>query len=187
MTIQESDYVYYKRRKYELLSFGGDSLFEPEDVFEPGQFRGFEAPSSANWKGYIATYAAKDKKLLLRNLDCRMLVDPSSPTPTIGGHLPTTNFVLYSGIEGDVGDFTYKKLEFPMPCTGHLIIGGGQILEPPLFPELGAYAWWSYELVHEFHFEDGNLVEARDLTADAERHRLTNPSDTDWPALDFDQ
>mgnify|MGYP001231685395 CR=1 FL=1 len=132
MTIQESDYVYYKRRKYELLFFDSDGLvkredlfeyafvafdsfglFQPEDLFGPGQFRGFEAPSSANWKGYIATYAVKDKKLLLRNLDCRMLVDPSSPTPTIGGHLPITNFVL-----GDLGDFTYKKLEFPMTYTG---------------------------------------------------------------------
>lgn len=171
MTIQMPDFIYYRRRKHELLSVSNAELFEPEHVFAPGQFREFEAPSTDNWKGYVATYAVKDNQLLLRNLDCRMRVNPGSSKPTIGGHVPVTNFVV-----GDVGDFTYKKLEFPMTYSGDLQIGGGQILEPPIFPQLGAYNWWSYELVHELHFEDGNLVEARDLTADAKRRRITNPS-----------
>jgi hypothetical protein len=83
----------------------------------------------------------------------------------------------------DCSGFIYKKLEIPVVYTGQIILGGGRILGTiDYLPD-----WTIYELVHELHFEDGNLVEARDLTADAERRRLTNPSDTDWPALNFNQ
>ena len=158
MTIQEPDRIYYKRRKYELVWIDGDGLFDPE------KHHRFMAPHTACWRGYIATYAVKCEELLLRNLDC--WIDPESPAPRIGGHLP---------IESPPwGELAYKKLELPMTYTGQLILGGGEILGPFSYD----VDWSIYELVHELHFEQGHLVEAKDLSAEAARRR--SPATCRW-------
>ena len=144
MTIQIPDSMYYKRRKYELvLPQTLPEILELPGVTEIFESRSLRGNHTANWRGYISTFAVKSGDLVLRSLEC-------------------------SG-------FTYKKLEIPIIYTGRIILGGGQILGTiDYLPD-----WTIYELVHELHFEDGNLVEARDLTAEAEQRRLTNPSNFD--------
>ena len=157
MTIQEPDRIYYKRRKYELVSADSDGLFDPEQ-------HGLElwSPHTACWSGYIATYVVKSGDLLLRDLDC--WIDPDSPAPSIGGHLPAA--------ANEWGELAYTKLEIPMPYTGQLVLGGGEILGPFSYE----VDWSIYELVHELHFKQGHLVEAIDLGAEAAQRR----SPTAW-------
>ena len=64
-------------------------------------------------------------------------------------------------------ELAYTKLEIPMPYTGQLILGGGEILGPFSYE----VDWSIYELVHELHFEQGHLVEAIDLSAEAAQRR----------------
>jgi len=161
MTIQEPDRVLYKRRKYELVWADSDGLFEPEH-----HNLTFNAPHTANYRGYIATYVVKHGELLLRNLDCWAFVE-SSP-PRIAGHLPTK---AESGVI--FGELAYRKLELPTPYTGRLILGGGEVLGPFSY----GIDWSIYELVHELHFEQGHLVEAKDLSAEAARRRSTTAWD----------
>jgi len=157
MTIQEPDRVLYKRRKYELVSADSAGLFDPEQ-------HGLElrSPHTACWSGYIATYVVKYGDLLLRNLEC--WTDPDSPPPRIGGHLPVDGY--------EWGELAYNKLELPIPYTGQLILGGGEILGPFSY----GLDWSIYELVHELRFEQGHLVEAIDRSAEAAQRR----SPTDW-------
>jgi hypothetical protein len=128
--------------------------------------RAHKAPARATacWSGYIATYVVKYGDLLLRDLGC--WIDPDSPPPSIGGHLPAD--------ANEWGELAYVKLEIPMPYTGQLILGGGEIL--------GSFSYgldWSiYELVHELRFEQGHLVEAIDLSSEAAQRR--SPTVWDW-------
>ena len=153
MTVQEPDRVYYKRRKYELVSADNEDLFDPEE-------HGFDlfAPHTACWRGFIATYAVKNRELLLRNLDCWN--NPESTVPLVAGHLPAESTPW--------GELNYKKLEHPVPYTGRLILGGGEVLGPfDYFVD-----WTIYELVHDCQFQRGHLVTAKDLSAEAARRRL---------------
>jgi hypothetical protein len=152
MTIQEPDRVLYKRRKYELVLADSDGLFDPEQLDLE-----LRPPHTACWSGYIATYVVKYGDLLLRDLDC--WIDPDSPAPSIGGHLPAA--------ANEWGELAYTKLEIPMPYTGQLVLGGGEILGPFSYE----VDWSIYELVHELHFEQGHLVEAIDLSAEAAQRR----------------
>jgi len=153
VTVQEPDYVYYKRRKYELVSVDSDGLFNPTE-------HGFDlfAPHTACWRGYIATYAIKNQELLLRNLDCWS--NPESTASLVGGHLPVESTPW--------GELNFKQLEHQIPYTGYLILGGGEILG-----QFDYFADWTiYELVHECQFQQGRLVKTRDLSAEAAQRRL---------------
>jgi hypothetical protein len=162
MTSQQPDRVLYKRRKYELVGVDGDwdGLFDPEH-----HNLSFQGMSTSNYRGYVATYAVKNGELLLRAVSgSGYFVEPP---PRIAGHLPT---------EAELGSFggwlEYRKLELPMAYTGRLVLGGGAFLAKPGFlPDPSIY-----ELVHELRFEQGHLVEAKDLSAEVARRR----SPTTW-------
>jgi len=152
MTVQEPDRVLYKRRKYELVAADGEGLFDPEQLHSE-----LRPPHTACWSGYIATYVVKYGDLLLRDLEC--WIDPDSPPPSIGGHLPVA--------ANEWGELAYRKLELPMLYTGRLALGGGEILGSfDYVPDLSIY-----ELVHELRFENGRLVEAIDRSGKASRER----------------
>ena len=156
MTIQIPDRVLYKRRKYELVEVDGEGLFDPEH-----HNLELRPMHTACWRGFIATYAVKSGELLLRNLDCGSRTEAAPPR--IGGHLP---------IGDEWEQLAYRKIELPMPYTGRLVLGGGEILGSfDYVPDLSIY-----ELVHELRFEQGHLVEAKDLSAEVARRR----SPTTW-------
>ena len=155
MTSQQPDLVLYKRRKYELVGGDGDGLFDPKH-----HNLAFQGMTTSNYRGYVATYAVKGGELLLRAVrGSGFFIEP---LPRIAGHLPTV----------DRGSAVYTKLELPMAYTGRLVLGGGAFLaKPGFFPDPSIY-----ELVHELRFEEGHLVEAKDLSAEAAQRR----SPTDW-------
>ena len=152
MTSQQPDRVLYKRRNYELVGGDGDGLFDPKH-----HNMAFTGMTTSNYRGYVATYAVKGGELLLRAVHGSGFF--IKPPPRIAGHLPT---------KVDGGWLEYTKLELPMAYTGRLILGGGEIFGPfSYFPDPSIY-----ELVHELRFEEGHLVEAKDLSALALAVRL---------------
>ena len=151
MTSQQPDLVLYKRRPYELVGGDGDGLFDPKH-----HNVAFQGMTTSNYRGYVATYAVKGGELLLRAVHGSGFF--IEPPPRIAGHLPT---------KVDGGWLEYTKLELPMAYTGRLILGGGEILGSfSFFPDPSIY-----ELVHELRFEEGHLVEAKDLSAEASQDR----------------
>ena len=151
MTSQQPDLVLYKRRKYELVGGDGDGLFDPKH-----HNLAFQGMTTSNYRGYVATYAVKGGELLLRAVSGGGFF--IEPPPRIAGHLPTK-----AELGSIRGWLEYTKLELPMAYTGRLVLGGGAFLaKPGFFPDPSIY-----ELVHELRFEEGHLVEAKDLSAEA--------------------
>ena len=180
MTAQQLDRVLYQRRKYYLLSshsvdeqeddpeveFSTDSFIASGDranTWSPGLFRpdtwGIRTAmtSTGCYRGFVATYVIKYKRLLLRDLEIRVEIEDEAPDPWIGGQPPSDSSQF-----GDIRDLWFTRIDHPTLFSGGLLLGGGEVVGPT-WPG-GWPGPETFEFVHQCRFEEGKLVEAVDLS-----------------------
>lgn len=168
MTGQISDSLFYKQKEYSIVGVKGKALFKLEDYgVEPSTI------CSACWRGYVATYAIRYNKLVLRDLE--LLLSPEE-VREVGIHFlanrnPTSH---------DMGPI-YKRLNVLMDFSGKLLIGRDFI--PALYVHMGFQKPYTYSSVHEFSVSEGKVIEHRDVSTQMEliREELkTKPNPADW-------
>ncbi len=136
----------YRGKSYSLAGKNGTGLFDPADhgVKPVGR-------CSACWRGFLCTYAVRDRRLLLDAL----AVCLDGPAPTLFGVPPKQD-------EGSIRRFdaVYEGLAHTVPYTGGLLLAVDFIEE--LYVHMGFHPAWKYREVHELVFRDGELVQEAD-------------------------
>jgi hypothetical protein len=146
MTAQFSDPVKYRGKSYSLAGKNGTRLFDPAaHGLKP------VGKCSACWRGFVCTYAVRDRKLLLDAL----AVCLDAPAPALFGVAPKPD-------EGGARlfDAVYEGLAHPMAYSGGLLLAAGFI--EGLYVHMGFHPAWKYREVHELVFRDGELVQEAD-------------------------
>ncbi|UFS99587.1 hypothetical protein [Nocardia huaxiensis] len=150
MTSQQPDNVDYNGGRYELVGVRGSRLFDPEEL-------GLELRplSTACWRGFTCSYAVVDNRLILTNL--ALSID-NPPDELLGAPVTTNGYGAQCAPNRALIEF-----------TGGLLIGDD--LDGEYYIHLGFQPAWTYRTVHELDFVHGQLVHARDLSAEAARQR----------------
>ena len=180
MTAQQLDRVLFQRRKYYLL--GSQSVDEQEDdpevefsidslangdranTWSPGLFRpdtgGIRTAmtSTGCYRGFVATYVIKYKRLLLRDLEIRVEIEDEALDPCIAGQPPSDSYHFRSA---GIRDLWFTRIDHPTLFSGGLLLGGGEGVGPT-WPG-GWPGPETFEFVRECRFEEGKLVEAEAL------------------------
>ena len=174
----------FQRRKYYLLS--SHSVYEQEAIgplpdeagfsidsfatrdlantWSPGLFRpdtwGIRTAmiSTACYRGFVAAYVIKYKRLLLRDLEIRVEIEDEAPDPWIGGQPPSDSRQSRSA---GIRDLWFTRIDHPTLFSGGLLLGGGEVVGPT-WPG-GWPSSETFEFVHQCRFEEGKLVEAEAL------------------------
>ena len=150
MTAQFPDIVMYQGAKFELAGINGTGLFEPETY-------GFKPTSwcTACWRGYLATYQVKEKRIFLQQLEI------SLTKPSFGGKIEVTKVAAQkiSGIEAHESDestfeYSYRNMNLPLPFEGGILIARDFIRE--LCVRMGFHPAWKYQQVRELIFKKAN-------------------------------
>ncbi len=126
---------------------------------------------SACWRGYFASFALIDNRLVLDALDVSLLKrtqgkgKPPSYLQLLG---PTINGVAPEGPpEGDkVRAFNnhYRGLAYHLDYSGGLLLAEGFIRQ--LYVHMGFHPAWKYENVIELVFQNGRLVSESDKSSE---------------------
>lgn len=159
VTAQASDVVAYAGEIFVLAGVTGDGLFDPSryDL----QLR---ATTTANWRGYVSHYKITDAHLVLDSLTDVGLADVFDEesmrtlAPAIEGRLPTWR----SGI-------VYENMNLPVAFSGRLLIAREFLRD--LYVHMGFHPAWKFEHVVELVLLEGELFEARDLSAEVAETR----------------
>ena len=151
MTGQIPDTVDLDETVYSITAVGGAGLFVAEE-------HGFEsrALSSACWRGFICTYAVRDDRLLLDEL--QLGLEPDHPTVTLHGRKPRT----LGRRHRYHGSVVYRRLAMPVPFTGRLLLGA----ELDLYVHMGFQPAWYHERVVELVVESGHVSARTDRSAE---------------------
>ena len=165
MTGQRPDLFFYKDEDYSLVGLDGGELFHP-------LMYGMEtkAPSTACWRGFVATYSCLDSKLVLK--DAVIYTD----TPKKLNNVSPKN-----DSEEDSFSYEYENVNLELSFTGRILIARDFIQER--YVHMGFQSPSSFREVHELVFKDGLLIEAKDVSEQMEERRKTrvpkNPMDED--------
>lgn len=173
MTAQAHDRVRWRNHDYTLVGVEGSGLFDPHDYgLEP------RATTTANWRGWVATYSVEDDQLALVELDdVGLVLDGEKTAPSVNGVTPQ---------QTGPGPYVYPNLDMPIPFTGRLLIARDFIQS--LYVHMGFHPAWQFEESWELTLDDGILIEGRDLSAEMRKVRnaimkgnLGNPDDPTRP------
>ena len=163
MTAQAQDSLLYLGERHMLAAFSDGEPFSPIDAgYRP------VAASTACWRGYLCGYEVKDEILQLRDLWVNHQPDEAPITrrmqpPDLNGIAAVRDEKSYHG------DWHFSGVGLPLAYTGGLVIARDFIRE--LYVHMGFHPAWKYLHVHELLFEQGKLVEARDVSPDMARLR----------------
>ncbi|MFP5352454.1 MAG: hypothetical protein ACLGIB_07825 [Actinomycetota bacterium] len=174
MTAQVHDRMRWRGADFLVVGVDGPPLFDPlEHGLDP-------APTTtANWRGWVATYEIRDDRLLLAELtDVGHPRGPDATNPVLRGVEPRQ--------EGERGPFRYEHLEWPLAFSGRLIIAKGFIQS--LYRHMGFHPAWKFEESWELDLDQGRLTSSRDLSEEMRTTRrkigsgtLSDPDDTSQP------
>jgi hypothetical protein len=169
MTAQIPDTILIDEKGFSIVGVNGDELFTPQSVgITP------VAVMSTCWRGYICEYKIIDNKLILNRLQLSFGLDDMSEeerkfvhqkSPPINGVSPTGTHPAFSNI--------YEGLNLEIHFTGGILAGDGFIKQ--LYVHMGFHPAWKYQTVFELIFENGNVQEIRNVSAQVEqiRSRMT--------------
>ena len=162
MTAQIPDSVRYEGEEYDLAGVNGAGLFDPaaHGVVPTGT-------SSANWRGFVASYVVRDGQLHLERLTLGLdrSTDQAAAPPVLFG----------TGPEEDFGfELEYTFDEAPIEFSGGVLLGKHFIEE--LYIHMGFAPAWKYRRVLELIFESGRLLRAHDRSSKVAkiRDRITS-------------
>lgn len=146
MTVQIETMFKYNDAKYPIIRQSGPLGFDPIKYgITP------EAIFTACWNGFWCEYNIMDDKFYLENL---YINSKDGYYPKIEGVLPQFDE------EHDIGHHSYKGLNIRIPYTGK-ILGGREFMSRYIFG-IGHKLLWGYNVLTEFIFENGVLLEVND-------------------------
>lgn len=154
MTAQAHDLFLYRDHSYTLVG-----ISEERPPFDPAE-AGISVVmhSTACYRGFIATFALDDERLVLKNLLANTLDKNAAPVPgrPLNGVTPAGPKEKY--------DFpsSYSDVNLPLAYTGGLLIGDGFIEE--LYVHMGFHPAWKFRTVHELLFKEGRLTGSKDVS-----------------------
>jgi len=165
MTVQYSDALWFRGKDFELVGINSASPFDPKSYgMKPTIW------STACYRGYLATYEVKDRKLYIKKLEINLT------EPSYGGMKKVEKIAAppigdISPIAGETDDFEYcyQDMNFFLPFMGGLLIGKDFIRE--LSVRMGFHPAWKYRNVHELIFKVGELVQESNVSEKMEQFR----------------
>ena len=170
MSSQQPDTVTFEGESYELIGLHGDGLFDP------GAF-GIQtvAPHTGCWRGFIAGYEVRARRLHLRSLS----IWSQRPVPPLFGVASS-----WSDVDDGVARHLFDPSEYtfedaPISFTGGLLVGREFVGRG--HSTMGSDPPWLYAAVHDLTFEDGWLVDSIDRSAEmaTARARASREGDDD--------
>ncbi|GIJ56707.1 hypothetical protein [Virgisporangium aurantiacum] len=173
MSAQIPDELRYRGRLFALTAAEGVGGFDPaEHGLTP------RPASTACWRGTVCRYRLRYRQLLLDRLD----LATDDPPPPLAGAEPRAGRY----------DWRYRDLGLPVPFTGRMLVGRGDVDGTP-YLNMGFWPAWMYAEAHELTFTDGTLTGARDVSDDLAAVRDTiaeagpgaGESSSDWIARTF--
>jgi hypothetical protein len=115
---------------------------------------------SACWRGYLLIYTMYDDKLVLKELQINLgevkeneFVPKAGPV--INGIKPELN------PQHHLNNF-YEDLNLPLNFTGGILLAKDFIQE--LYVHMGFHPAWKFGTVYELIFQDGKLIEKRNMS-----------------------
>jgi hypothetical protein len=158
VTAQMSDRFIFRGEDFYLSGINGVGLFNPRKYkMKPTDW------CTACHTGFLSTYEIKDKLLFLKELeicltevDCPGQLVKKVKPKEINGKLPSEI------IDDRPFEYFYEDLYLKVPFNGGLVIANNFIDE--LYVHMGFHPPWKYKTVYELIFQNGNLLEERDLS-----------------------
>jgi hypothetical protein len=174
LTEQLTDSIRWRDREFSIAGTSGGPRFDPAE-------HGLEVSwlSSACWRGFLCLYAVDAGELVLTEL---RVGTETPPPPPLFGVLAEPAFAT---------SFVYRGLHAPVPFTGGMQLGGGDIHTEHV--SRGQSPFYIYDEFHELLFESGRLTSHRDLSAGlaevrpAERSREAPEEYWQWLRSTFDR
>lgn len=179
MSSQQPDTVTYEGESYDVIGVHGDGLFDPEAL-------GIQtvAPHTACWRGFIAGYDVRARRLHLRSL---ALWSEHALPPVFGVDASRSEVddgvvrhLFDPSLGGRVGgEYTFEAA--PISFTGGLLVGREYVGRG--YATMGSDPPWLYSAVHDLTFEDGWLVDSIDRSAEmaSARARASREGDDEEP------
>lgn len=166
MTEQIRDRVVLQQSEYILETVEGSGLFDPSD-FGVTPTR----TSTANWRGFVCTYAVSNSRLVLRELNIGL----RGPGEL---HLRDRQIFTAEPERGAWGGWRFGDLEYPIPFTGELRVVKDWV--PGFFKSnLGVRPLFTYATVLELRFQDGRLLATNDRSEEMRKARDRRGSATE--------
>lgn len=157
MTGQIPDTFIYNEDKFELVYLKGGNLITPQDYDMNPQML-----HTACYRGFYSTYEIKNNQLLLQE----MVVGE------ITGQYPEIN-----GVQPKQQDYrVYENLNLLTDFTG--IIRIAKELIDALYIHMGYQKGTAYEILLEFQFQHGHLIDFKDLSEQNRKKRGAFKQDT---------
>lgn len=171
MSGQFEDQYHYNGTSYSIIRREPRKCFDPKECgLSPDG-----SCCSACWDGYYCDFAILDNRLLLQNLYVQ----------TTDDYYPTIAGVAVQGPDRPWEFPVYRNLYIPIPWTGRLLAGDGFIKEH--YAHLGYQRIWAYQIIKEFTFKDGNLIEVNDLSELGEQLRPLAPKRDFYGLWDYEK
>jgi hypothetical protein len=156
MTAQMNDSFRFQEHDYSIAGISEGELFDPTLLaLAPGS----GGVCTACYRGYLATFAVKQDRLVLDQLRINL------EDPDLGGPAPP----LVNGKSASRPDeefffnFEYLDLDYHLEYSGGVLLADGFIEE--LYVHMGFHPAWKYTTVKELTFEHGQLRQVKDVSA----------------------
>jgi hypothetical protein len=147
MTAQAPDTVEVRGRAYAIAGASGSGLFSPAEhglVTMP--------LTTANWRGYQASYAVRRGVLHLARLEIGLHPEARGDrAPVLFGAGPD---------EEAAARLLYRFADAPIPYSGGLLLGDDFVWE--LYVHMGFHPAWKFRNVLELTLEEGRVVREHD-------------------------
>lgn len=182
MTVQISDTVRYESKSRTIVAVDGVGLFNPRDHgVEPFAF------STACHRGYHCVYLVDDESLYLTEIHIGLSRSDERATrlgrgPSLFGQVPRRYVVhghrqnLMTGesiTSWESPTHRVGALREPVSFDGGLLVVAG--LDQTMMSHVHYHPIYRNEEVHELVFDRGRLLEARDLSTEAQAFRTRHP------------
>lgn len=168
MTEQIKSAFLYKSQPYSAFISSQNQLFDLS-VFQLQP----STTNSANWDGYLATYALREQTLVVLSLYVLLLGKKNSASLHIEG--PTLRRVKPVFEKKGFFNNYYENLNHPLDYSGKILLAKEQKKSRyvPHFSFL-----WDYEDATELVFQDGQLLQERDRSETMQRLQKTLMEET---------
>jgi hypothetical protein len=146
MTAQINDSFLFQDQKFSIVGVSDENLFHPAEYGKQPLPR-----ITSCWRGYVATYAILDDKLVLSMLQVNL-----------GREGPPVHNVRPAFSTQGTFDNIYRNIDLPVDFSGGMLVANGFIQS--LYVHMGFHPAWKYETVLDLIFSQGTLLETRDVS-----------------------
>lgn len=157
MTAQIPDHFYYKDKQYSITQASNGPGFVLSDLnLQVGP------ACTACWRGFRASYAIKDQRLILKHLELNLLDPEEAPhlNGVVARPIDDPHAFLYD---------IYDGLDMTLDYNGYFLIANSFISN--LYQHMGIQPAWKYEEVHRLEFQSGQLKSAQNISASMAEQR----------------